>query len=280
MPERFSEDDARRIFARAAERQHADDQKPTGLSLAELQEIGRAAGLDPEHVVAAVAEVQGGEGLGAAPPATFLGVNVEPSATRVIPGPLTDEMWGRMVSRVRSVFNTVGVTSDVGATREWQGTNTQGGLSNLRMTASPTEGGTLVSLRTSRAGQVSQYRALFGVFAAMVVFFLVLGLATGDVGDPGFWAFVSMFAAATVGIPLAGRFGSRRWAETRQSQFDALLDRFELMAREGTVEAAPPSIAPLEARQEPARAGRLDLDGDLPEPDADPPARRRTRAGR
>lgn len=41
MPERFTEEEARRVFVRAAEA------VPVGLSRAELGEIGRAAGLDP-----------------------------------------------------------------------------------------------------------------------------------------------------------------------------------------------------------------------------------------
>ena len=274
MPDRFSEDEARRIFARAAERQQAAEPASEGLSLAELQEVGRAAGLDPSHVAAAVAEVRGGVVSPDAPPATFLGVDVEPRASRVLPAEVTDDVWGQMVGRLRPTFKTIGVTSEVGAVREWQGTNERGGLSNLCMTAEPAEGGTLVTLQTSKAGNSSQYRAIFGVFGAMAVFFAVLGTLQGGAGDPAFWVFIGAFVASAVGFPLLGRQSYARWSVRRQDQFDALLDQFELLARD----AAPPERRPAHEAED--GAGRLDLGAPdaPPEPDADRPVRRRSRA--
>lgn len=272
MPERFSEEEARQVFARAAERQHADESAPAGLSLSELQEIGQAAGLDPDHVAAAVAEVRGARPV--APSATFLGVDVEPSASRVIPGEVTDEAWGQMVGRVRLTFKTIGVTSDVGPVREWQGTNSSGGLSNLRMTAEPVDGGTRLVLETSKADAARQYRSIFAFSAAMAVLIAAMGLAKGDGGDLGFWVLVFGFALASVLLPLIGSRGQARWAERRRSQFDSLLDQFDLLARDPT---PPTRDAPAESER--GGAGRLDLDAlDAPDTSREAAPRPRTRA--
>ena len=278
MPDRFSEEEARQIFARAAERQHADDAAPAGLSLAELQEIGKAAGLDPAHVAAAVAEVQGGAGRSAAPPATFLGVDVEPRASRVLPAEVTDAVWGRMVGRLRPTFKTIGVTSKVGAVREWQGTNERGGLSNLRMTAAAVEGGTLVTLETSRAKEARQYRFLPPFFAVMASLIFAGGVAEGATGSPALWTITAVFLAFGISLPAYARHGYVRWAERRQGQFDGLLDQFELLARDA--DAAPPERHPVRSAETGAEggAGRLDLDAAPPGPEAERPARWRTRA--
>ena len=266
MTRRFSEDEARRIFARAAERQHAEDRRPEGLSLTELQEIGRSAGLDPAHVAAAVAEVRAGP---ARPSATLWGVEMEPRAVRVIPGPLTDEAWGQMVGRVRPVFKTIGVTSAVGRVREWNGTNSQGGLSNLRMTAEPVEGGTRVTLETSRAGEAAQWKWIFAVIGGMALLLSAL-LAVGEF-DSGLWLLPALLTVFGVAMPLASRAGFRRWSGKRRGQFQGLLDEFERLV-EAEPEAASAPLAESAAR--PA----LDLDAladDEDAPDATrAPARR------
>ena len=275
MPDRFTEDEARQVFARAAERQRAAEPAAEGLSLAELQEVGQAAGLDPAHVAAAVAEVRGGAGS-VAPPATFLGVDVEPRASRVLPGPVTDEVWEQMVARLRRTFGSKGTPTDVGRVREW----TNGPRSNLLVTVEPTDAGARVTMRTSKASAAAQYRVLFGLFAAMAVLFSVLGVAMGDWAEAGYAVFVGAFVVAAVAIPLLGRQSQARWARRRRGQFDGLLDQFELLARD----AAPPETAPV-APPRPAPdagrdgAGRLDV-GALdapPDPDAGRPAQRRAR---
>ena len=269
MPDRFSEEEARRIFARAAERQQASEPASEGLSLDELQEVGRAAGLDPAHVAAAVAEVRSARP--AAPPATFLGVGVEVRASRVLSGPVTDEAWEQMVARLRRTFGSKGTPTDVGRVREW----TSGPSSTLLVTVEPGDpargGGAVVTMQTSKKSESSQYGAIVGVFGAMAVLFAILGTLQGGAGDPAFWVFIGAFVAAAVGFPLLGRRSYARWAERRQGQFDALLDQFELVVRD----AAPPEPAPA---AEAGGAGRLDLDtlDALPETDA-PVPRRRTR---
>ena len=115
MPQ-FTEEQAQRIFARAAERQHEAGGEAPGFSLDELREIGQAAGLSAEHIAEAAAEVE------AMTPGEMAreahGVRTAVRRVRVLPGPLTDEVWQGMVAALRRTTNARGFTSDVGAARE------------------------------------------------------------------------------------------------------------------------------------------------------------------
>ena len=173
MPRRFTEEEAERVFARAAARQHAHSTPPDGLTLAELQQIGREAGLDPEHVVAAVAET---DAVGTpVPSASYLGVPVEPRASRLFEGEVTDEAWEQMVTRLRRTFRSKGMPVELGRVREWS----SGPQSNLHVSLEPVEGGTLVSLETSKA-QVAKDMGSTPATAGAFVALLSLLFAFGD----------------------------------------------------------------------------------------------------
>lgn len=267
MSERFTEDDVRRIFARAAERQHADEPGPPGLSLAELQEIGRSAGLDPAQIAAAVAEVRGGVET---PEATFWGVDLTPRASRVLPGEMTEEAWTQMVARLRRTFKVKGVATEVGRTREWTGTNSQGGLSNLHVVAESVEGGTRVTLETSRA---KEGKEMWAVPATFGVISLLLGIlfAVGDF-EPGLWMLPALFLVLGAVGTLGGRIALARWSDKRDRQFDALLDQFELIVRDATSSETTTNAE--------TAAPRLDLDAlaELEDERAASESRRRTRS--
>lgn len=231
MPQ-FSEDEAQRIFARAAERQHAANDEASGFSLDELQEIGLAAGLSPEHIAAAVAEVK------ATPSSrisetTVTGVLTEIRRSRVVDGEMTDEMWERMVSMFRRTFKTKGITASVGRAREWTGTDKTGSLSNLHVVAAPVEGGTRITLETSRTEEAQILKALPFFFSFMVFFFPLLGATQGKLDDPTVWVFAALMSVIGIGVFWSMRWSFQRWSEMRKNEFDALLEHFELIVQSG-----------------------------------------------
>lgn len=231
MPDRFSEDEARRIFARAAERQHKADSRPEGLSLAELQEIARASGIDPDHVSAAVADVRGA--LPDHEPRMVLGVDLEPRASRIIPGELSDADWAEVVARLRRTFRSKGIPTEVGPVREWS----SGATSNLLVTAAPVEGGTRVTLESSRAHEFKG-SGFAGVFlGALAVFFVVGTLIAGEYTGTLFTVGVS--AVLSLSMYLWVRFGYGSWSRKRSDQFDTLLDQIELVARSSAASRSP-----------------------------------------
>lgn len=267
MSDRFTEEEARRVFARAAERQHVEDEVPPGLSRAELEEIGRAAGLDPSHIAAAIAEVRAGAPDVAG--ATVWGIDLEPRATRVLPMEVTDAAWEGIVARLRDTYGTRGTPTDIGRVREWTGTNAQGGQSNLHATVEPVEGGTRVTIATSKAYEASGLRTLpwtFGVMTALLAVFVGIGEF-----PPGVWAAPALIAAIGLVMTIGIRVGYARWSATRQTQFDALLDQFELIVRSDPGSASGVTLA---AGPE---AVRLDLDAEA-EPTPARESRRRERS--
>ena len=273
MPQ-FTEEEARRIFARAAEHQHAIDDAPPSLSLTELQDIGQAAGLSPESIAKAIAEVRSG------PPdpeaAAFWGAPTTVQNTRVLPGPLTDEAWEDMVSQLRRTFQTQGIAASVGSTREWTATNKAGALSNLHVVATPTAEGARVTLSTSRAEEAKQLRQVgIGFPIGMVALFTLVGIADkgGAWTDPAYWVFMTVLASLLAVIPVIGRTVYGRWSSRRQREFDALLDQFELVIR--TAEATP--LARSTDAPEPLLGNALDGLTDTPDASSDA-TRPRTRA--
>ena len=237
MPQ-FTEEEAQRIFARAAERQHAADDAAPGFSLDELTEIGKAAGLSPEHIAAAITEVRSNV-PSVETGRTVMGVQTDVQRSRVVPGDMTDEMWEGLVSRLRRTFKTKGITAEVGRTREWTGTNSTGGLSNLHVMAKPVEGGTQITMETSKTEEARQIKWLPLVFVVMTAFFPVLAAATGKLDEPAIWVFSALFLLIGVIAFIGSRQGYKTWSERRQREFDALLDQIELMARTAETSAPP-----------------------------------------
>lgn len=253
MPDRFSEEEARRIFARAAERQHTTTAEPTGLSLAELQEIARASGIDPAHVAAAVAEIRGG--APDPPRVTFGGVDVEPRASRVLAGDLTDESWERIVSRLRRTFGAKGIPSQVGRVREW----TSGSSSHLFVTAEPVEGGTRITLESSKAHEVAPLRRTALVLGLLSVLMTAILLVIPEptvaqafgLGSMPLLIFLLALAFTWPAVAM--------WSKKRQGEFDRLLDQIELIVRDQPVRETAPAEA--EPAAEPSiERGLLDLD--------------------
>lgn len=252
MSRRFSEEEAQRIFARAAERQRATRVSDVGLSLADLEEAARAAGLDPALVAAAAAEV---DTPAAAPTRTLAGAPVETVATRIVPGTLTDDVWAELVSAARSEFSNAGMAGQIGRFREW--TAVSGGTKHgvtTRLAAEPVPGGIRVTLSQSVRDGVLGLTIASAIQAVMAVVFAVVAMTSGN---PEFWIPTAMMAGFALFFGGGVQVGTRMWQRRRAEQFDRLLDRFELVARTSADDV----------RDEPAaEGGRLDLDA-LPDPD-------------
>ena len=267
MTRTFTEAEAQRIFARVAERQQTATFTDGHLSLDDLQEAARAAGLDPALVAAAAAELDAGPTLDDG--RTVVGAPVTVVRQRVVPGRLTDDVWTEMVAAARMQLGDAGIASQIGQTREW--TLIDGGPNHrvsARLTAEPTDGGTRLTLSQSFRGPVLGLTLATAVQGVMA---LVFGALAALGVDSGLWIACANLLVMAVLFGVGAQVGARVWSRHRAARFDRLLDRLELVARS----AAPPD----EARTA-APTGRIDpalLDADAPE--SDPEAgRTRTRA--
>lgn len=266
MARRYSEDDARRIFARVAERQTARGPADGGLSLADLQEAAHAAGLDPSLVAQAAAELDR-----AAPvPQRLAGAPVELSVARVVPGTLTDDVWAAIVAEARAQFRGTGTAGQIGRQREWS--IVSGGAKNgvtTHLTAEPVDGGVRLTLSQSIRDMVLGSSIAGGITALMAILFSTLAVAGVD---SEMWIPAVMMGAMALLFLGGTQVGARQWRAQRTRRFESVLDRFELIARDDAGEM------PDERASGEHVSPALDLDalGDAPD-GATPAGRHRTR---
>lgn len=214
---RYHDHEIAAIFEQAAEAQagaraHRRDE---GLTLAELQEVGAAVGIAPEFVARAARAVD--HRGRAAPRKTILGLPLGVSRTVVLPGPLSDGDWERLVVDLRDTFGARGRLRQDGSLRQW----TNG---NLQVLAEPVEGAHRLRMKTlngsAQSGMVGGLVNLIGG----LVFFALYGLMAGSGEEPPFWipavlvlAGLAFFSYAAVRLP--------SWAQERERQFEALAAR-------------------------------------------------------
>ena len=254
----FTEHEAREVFARAAREQQAATAAEDGLTLDELQDIGRASGLDPEHVAAAARAVRA-----VAPTRrreTRAGVPTGVRHTAFLAAPPSDALWNAVVADARRTFDARGTTAAAGRSREWRN-------GNLVARLEPDGDGSRLELRTRRdyAGPLAWFSVVAaGLAALMVGMSLVAGMSLA----PGV-----AFAILAAGLGAATWSRGRAWADARESQMAGLAER--------AAGHAAPANAPAGASDAPLRDVFERLDADTPDDvpdDAGGFAARRARA--
>jgi hypothetical protein len=218
MPDdrRYADDEIEEIFRIAAEDRRlprAGATAETGLTLTELQDIGREAGLSPERVADAARSLEARRG--ALPRGHSLGM---PTAVgRIVPLPRApdDREWALLVSQFRETFQATGIDRSQGASRHWSN-------GNLHIAIEPTETGTRMRLQTRKQnGEVLNGIGSVGVGMSAVLFGI---MAVGGRPDAAFIgpAFMSLMS---VGALAANAIRLPRWARTRESQMEELASR-------------------------------------------------------
>jgi hypothetical protein len=211
---RYTDQEIEAIFARATEVQSATPrQLPSteGMSLVELQSIGREAGIAPELVAEAARALDQEH---TPPTKTLLGLPVAVAHTVELGRRLSDDEWEQLVVRCRETFDARGRVTAEGSFRQW----TNG---NLQVLLEPSGDGHRVRFRTLNANSrmwVGMGIGLFAVGTISVAQLMVsggatLGAAMADVGWLGLMG--AGFAA----------FGALRlpsWARTRHEQMRRL----------------------------------------------------------
>lgn len=217
---RYSEEEVGEIFERATEAQKLTvrPRSPSeGLTLAELQEIGRDVGLSPDMVASAARSVGSGS---ASPRRTLVGLPIGVGRTVELDRPLTDDEWQQIVVELRETFDARGRLTEEGAFKQW----TNG---NLEILLEPTPTGQRLRMRTLKGnatGMIVGGGALLG-FAG---FILIEMLATGTLGVR--YVGLLTIVAIGLGLLLPTVVQLPRWARLRQSQMDQLAERAVLMA--------------------------------------------------
>src|SRR5215510_8351363 len=172
MPERrYTDTEIAAIFRAAADGPQPPARevpRDEGLTLADLQTIGREVGIAPDAVAQAAHALDVRVG---AQSRTFLGLPIGVARTVNLNRRLTDEEWERLVVQLREVFNARGVTRSDGSLRQW----TNG---NLQVLLEPTGSGHRLRFGTVNGGaraSITTGLAMFAVAGVVAISDAVAG---------------------------------------------------------------------------------------------------------
>ncbi len=211
---RYSDAEVARILERATAHVDGATTAPVdgdGLTLAQLQDIGREIGVPPAVIAQSAAIVDLPHGT-----VTRRVAGMPLAVEHVVPLPrrLTDDEWERLVVDLRDTFDARGVTRQDGSLRQWAN-------GNLQALQEPDGTGFRLRLRT-RKGNTP------GLMAGGAVSCLVGGLgyagvvATTDVG--AMWA-TGVLAIGGLGTLLGAALALGPWARRRQQQMAGVAAR-------------------------------------------------------
>src|SRR3989449_11005906 len=167
---RYNDKEIAAIFRAAAEAQQNpphDVPRDEGLTLPDLQAIGREVGIPSDAVERAA---QALDVRLDATSRTFLGLPIGVARTVNLNRRLTDEEWERLVVQLRDVFNARGRTRTDGSLRQW----TNG---NLQVLLEPTETGHRLRFGTLHGGARASIGA--GIAALRVTAGVAISSALG-----------------------------------------------------------------------------------------------------
>src|SRR5690349_1644182 len=168
---RYDDKEMAAIFRVAAEGPQAPSNnivpRDEGLTLAELQAIGREVGLSPDAVARAALAL---DVRAAAESRTMFGLPIGVARTVNLNRRLTDEEWEGLVVRLREVFDARGTMRSEGSFRQW----TNG---NLQVLLEPTERGHRLRFRTVNGAAMASIRS--GMFAIGASAITALAVAPG-----------------------------------------------------------------------------------------------------
>jgi hypothetical protein len=184
-----------------------------GLTLAELQEIGREVGVSPERIAASARALD--HAPVAVPNRSIAGVPISAGRMVALARAPTDEEWELLVVELRETFGARGRITTQGRLREWRN-------GNLHACVEPTAGGWQLRLGTRKgsapaAAGIGAGATVLG--GAIALGTLLTGAGAAEMLGPGLiWlGGVGTLAYNAVRLP--------RWAGTRARQMEHIAER-------------------------------------------------------
>ena len=239
---RYSEKEVGLILRRATEFQRSEPSvaDPTGLTLAELEEVASEVGIDPAYLRRAAAELEVGAASG--PWERLLGAPIAFVLERTIPGELPESSFEELVPMMQAATVGQGNASAVGKTLTWSSrsdTNT----SSQQVLVTCRDGETLIRVEERLAGFAGGlFGGLMGGGGVGVGIGVggALGTALGSV------AFMIAFPVAIIGASYGAARGFfaahvRKRRARMQVLLDQLAERVEGDVAERTLSPSPPS---------------------------------------
>ena len=227
---RYSEEEVAAIFERAAEAQQtARRQLPPGegMTLADLQAIGREVGIPPELVSQAARSIDRVE---ASASRRLLGFPIGVGRTVELDRHLSDAEWERLVVDLRQTFDARGRVSTEGRFRQW----TNG---NLQVLVEPTPTGDQIRMRTLNGNA----RTFMGTGAGLLGLGAILALVS-TIGGLDAHALRGLAFLSTMGVGMfsIGALRLPGWASLRRRQMEGVAARLTLAEPTSRTESLPP----------------------------------------
>jgi hypothetical protein len=214
---RYTEQEMTTIFHVAAEAPSTlphDLSRADGLTLADLQAIGREVGISPDSVAHAAQTLEVRQSGGSR---TFLGLPIGVERRVTLRRRLTGEEWEQLVVQLRDVFKARGRTETKGSLRQW--TN-----NNLYVLLEPTPTGDRLRLGSLHGGAVASIKlglVNLGLMAVLAIANL-LGAHLTSAGT-----IVGLLAGGLV-LFANGALRLPGWASLRGRQMEALAAQLAL----------------------------------------------------
>ncbi len=196
---RYRDDEVTAIFRYATEEQKVREPNAPageGLTLADVQQIGRDVGIEPQLIARAAAALDQREGTTVR---TFLRLPIRVGRTVELGRLVSDGEWQRLVVDLDEIFNAQGVVRYDGGVRSWRN-------GNLRVTIEPAGSNSRLRLGTYNAMSHRMMRMglTLGAIAAVGAVISAVGHAQFELGSLGIMAAI-FFGMGAVRLPWWGR---------------------------------------------------------------------------
>jgi hypothetical protein len=214
---RYNDKEMAAIFRAAAEGPQSPQRQVSreeGLTLADLQSIGREVGISPDAVAQAaqVLDVQRGAVR------TWLGLPIGVSRTVNLNRRLTDDEWERLVVQLREVFNARGVTRSEGSLRHWSN-------GNLQVLLEPTETGHRLRFGTLN-GRARASMGVGTVALSVAAYLAISSAAAGHLGTA--LPEIALMVVMGLAVIVSGAIRLPGWARLRGRQMEAIASHVAL----------------------------------------------------
>jgi len=223
----YNEKEIGSILKRAAE-MSADDALSTGsgLTIEELQQIGSEAGLNPDMVLKAAAELQRS---GPERERNFFGGPISYSNELVVEGEIDAELWEEILASIRNTFKDPGSVTSRTNVFEW---TSQSETEKAQVTAHVLDGKTRVSLFWAEpVVAVPMFvPAIIGTIISLPVTFEALNLS----GLAATMVILTTFMT----LSFLGRFGVMRYTDRQAAKLQQLETSIDLIASKAALRKA------------------------------------------
>ena len=228
---RYNEKEIAAIFRQAAEDQELARQaldNRDGLTLEELESIGKDIGITPEFISKAADQL---DVKHMRPRGTsLLGLPISVDRTIELPGPVSEEDWDVLISDFHDVYGHIGEEKEVGPLRTWK-------AGTIEATLGPTKDGHRLRIRAQNDGEVIMLS--FGtIFFLISIFFLLILLAKGRFGEMD--EIITFLAISSLGLSGigAGVFRLPQWQKKQAQKIETIFTR--ALNRAGLPESESP----------------------------------------